>query len=818
MNCANSGLRFPQLPAFQSLVNFALITIDLACFLSIPYQHGTISISVMDPNLLQQFRQQLATWIDRQMGTQRLPFQRLEICPELLTEQGRQVPDLVLWINRDSQLAGSMILLPDEVDSQLLDEAVAMAHALGLGHFTTWAARDVIIWQISEGGPAPLHIFPLPPANRVVPEDFQNTLNDLLEKLKIISVTTALSATEFTLHYYANLCLRNLQELAPGLTVSARLTAGQTAADEWLELAPLEKAWMSLWRILFLICRKHLPPGLQPERLEQVLHYALADFIDRDERLAWLEIRKDEPPLQDQEAVRLHHLASRMRQLGWPRCESQAIALVELLLFEVSCRYELEPPQLPWQTDNTTLWVNCTPPHAAGNCSLVVPRPCLAGYALKASLIESSPQRTYEKDLFSLLPVKKFTSAVAVFSNAQILDRGEKESRLILLRQAWPNRRFDLPNKTPVWVWEALYLTGQVSDNLTLVLPHAWYKAPGMTVLWSILTEHYQLTDITGYEFGRQALQLLRSTRTEAHVRVHLCNTAFEIPATAIYQEPGTIQIWMNAPQEILGLLRDRGMAAAGSQWADWTAALKWGTYLFLHTRFGRYLWDLCSDRADLPDPGKVHEAVLTHGMLLLDENSLTDLSLSASQLSGEIPETKILEREFISIFGPMPEIPQTPADIVTDQPKTRRTGKTHIELIVRTVFVDGVPHFPEHYLMNIYRPELIHYDLCGPLEVAEEFFDRISLHTPGAEHCIEVSGKPVAEALILVSHSDRNGVDLPKDEQLLEELLLKYRVDLKRLWHNLVRECRRAEPHQQAAIRLARRIWRQQGLPPGSI
>ena len=98
----------------------------------------------MEPNLLQQFRQQLATWIDLQMETRRLPFQRLEICPRLLTKQGRYVPDLVLWINRDSQLAGSMIILPSKIDSQLLVKAVAMAQALGLGNFTTWAAREVM--------------------------------------------------------------------------------------------------------------------------------------------------------------------------------------------------------------------------------------------------------------------------------------------------------------------------------------------------------------------------------------------------------------------------------------------------------------------------------------------------------------------------------------------------------------------------------------------------------------------------------------------------------------------------------------------------
>jgi len=769
----------------------------------------------MEPNLLQQFRQQLATWIDQQMEAQRLPFRRLEICPRLLTQHGRQVPDLVLWINRDSQLAGSMILLPDAVDSQLIDKAVAMAGSLGLGHFTTWAARDVIIWQIVDGVPVQLHNFSLPPANRVVPDDFQNTLNDLLEKLKIISVSTALSASDFTLHYYANLCLRNLQELAPGLTISARLAAGQTAADAWLELAPLEKAWMSLWRTLFLVCKKHLPPGLNPERLEQVLHYALADLINLDGRLTWLEIGENEPPLQDQEAVRLHHLASRMRQLGWPQNENQALALVDLLLLEVSYRYDLDPPELPWQTGDTSLWVNCTPPRTAGDCSLVAPRPCLAGWALRASLTESSRQRAYENDLFSLLPINKFASALAVFNNKQTLDRNERESRLIRLRQAWPNRRFDLPNKTPVWLWEALYLTGQVSDRLSLVLPQAWHKAPGVAVLWSILVEHYQLTDIASCEPGRQALRLIRSTRSKTHVKVHLPNTEFEVPTTAIYKQPGTLQIWVNAPEEILRLICDKDLNVAGTQWSDWTDSLKWGTYLFLHTRFGRYLWDLCSDQADLPEAEKVHEAVLFNGLLLPDEKCLEDLSLSGSQLSGEIPGAKILEQEFNSIFGPIPAIPQPPAEIVNEHQKTRRAGKTQIKEIIRTVFVDGVPQFPEHYLMDIYRPELIHYNLHGPLEVAEEFFDRISLRTSESDHRIEVSGKPVAEALILISHSEQTGVDLPKDEGLLEELLDRYHVDLKLLWDSLVRECRLEEPHRQTAIRLARRIWRQQGLPP---
>jgi hypothetical protein len=117
--------------------------------------------------------------------------------------------------------------------------------------------------------------------------------------------------------------------------------------------------------------------------------------------------------------------------------------------------------------------------------------------------------------------------------------------------------------------------------------------------------------------------------------------------------------------------------------------------------------------------------------------------------------------------------------------------------------------------MMHLYRPVLIQYDLCGPLEIVEEFFERILLRTLTEDQTIEVSGKTVAEALLLASYGGIENVSLPEDESILEELILSYRSDLERLWDNLVRECRRIEPHRQAAIKLARKVWQEHGLPP---
>lgn len=769
----------------------------------------------MDPTLLNQFRQQLATWIETRLE-QRLPFQRLELCPETVTDQGVLTPDLVLWINRDSQLAGSIILLPDVVDDQALAEGVSLAKALGLGHFTIWAAREVSIWNLTNGKPDLLHALPLPPANRVRPEDFQRTLDELLERLKIVSVTSTPPASEYSVHYFANLCLRNLQELTPGLTISARMTAGETAADKWVEQAPREKAWMSLWRILFLLCHGRLPPGLQPERLELAIRYALTDLTKG--QLAWLDIQNGEPPLPEEVAVRLHHLAGRLRQLGWPCNDAHAENLVSLLLDEAAQRFGLEAPLLPWHTDKTELYVTCQAPQSANNCSLVAPRAYLAGWAIKTSLAKQTGDNVYAETLQALDTVQPLTSATAALQGPQPLGRKDRDDRLIFFRQVWPSRRFDLPRNAPAWLWDALYLAGLISEELSLILPHGWHRVPGIQNLWEILAERYQLAEITEDETGLQSLRFVQATTEATSIRVHRSNQAIDLP-TALFakQQPGTTQVWLKASEQVVDLLREQSMTMVTTHCADEPEAQDWGLYLFLHTRLGRYLWDLCSDQSALPGFAATRAAVLAFGVPVPSENGLSDLSLIGSPDTQTLPAAELLEREFASIFGSVPALPESSTHTDSGPGKARRRSIAPTERITTKVFEDGVPRFPAHYLMHIYRPSLVHYNLCGPLEITEEFFDRVSLRTIGQEHTIEVSGKTVAEALILASYAGEPKVSLPEDETILAELVRQYQTDLERLWNDLVRECRRFEPHRQAAIKLARKIWQRQDLPPGS-
>ena len=119
---------------------------------------------------------------------------------------------------------------------------------------------------------------------------------------------------------------------------------------------------------------------------------------------------------------------------------------------------------------------------------------------------------------------------------------------------------------------------------------------------------------------------------------------------------------------------------------------------------------------------------------------------------------------------------------------------------------------------MDTYKPDMVKFELEGPLKFAEEFFDTISLTAVQKDQTLEVSGKILADALILASWTGQDSVEFPTDHDILEKILVNYRRDLDHLWEKLTKECRRVEPHRQSALRMAKKIWQDQGLPPKNL
>jgi len=467
----------------------------------------------MTHEFLPQFRRRLFDWLQLRLGSGRTPFRRVEELPEVLTSKRVSTPDLVLWINRDSLLAGAMILIPPKVEAARLQHAGEVAGALGLRQFVTWEARAVNIWETGDGAPTQLKSWAMPAADRIDMDDFAVVFEQLLQELKGLAVSAALPAEQLPPAYFANLCRQVLHSSEATLLESARVAAKTGQADARTRQSALDKGWLTLWRLLALLLADRLPPGVRPERLERAIGYALAGL---DPQLArHLALSPGEPPLPEDAAVRFHHLAGRLAQLGW-QCEPlRAQASLRLLLAETArdCRVETIPLDVP--PERHDLLFNHIPPQPLAETSMVAPQPCLAGHALTACNT-GDPLPAHMVTGVPLLPAEpRPPRIVANLLDDQPLPATQRRQRLIELRHPWPYRRFELPANSPAWLWDALYLGGLVDPEgqMQLLLPSAWTEAPGADQLWRALVERQTLGELTVHADGRQTLTMVAHDR-----------------------------------------------------------------------------------------------------------------------------------------------------------------------------------------------------------------------------------------------------------------------------------------------------------------
>ena len=99
---------------------------------------------------LKDFARQLSIWAELVIEHGRTPFRRVDLFPRINTYLGPLQPPLVFWINRQSLMAGGVILLPDNNLPQQLELGSATTAALGLQHFVTWESDRIRIWNSTE--------------------------------------------------------------------------------------------------------------------------------------------------------------------------------------------------------------------------------------------------------------------------------------------------------------------------------------------------------------------------------------------------------------------------------------------------------------------------------------------------------------------------------------------------------------------------------------------------------------------------------------------------------------------------------------------
>ena len=766
----------------------------------------------MDRQTLDFFCRQLAHWAEGAIENGRLPFRRAETFSPLLTAAGEIAPPLTLWINRDSCMAGGILFFPSHCPEESVEEGRACAQALGLRHFVTWAPREIVIWEERDGKAVRHRILPTPAAEVGSPAIFCDIFRTLLEEIKPLSIAGAITPAELSPFYLANLCRLTLRAITPFLAEAFRIARRESLGKESIpSAAARQQAHLLLLRLLTLLLEDRMPPVIEAEGFDRALCFAL-DSLPQTLRRS-LDIQRWEIPLPPAGAVRLQHLNRRLTQLRIAENRPRWRQVLDIHLRNAAAELGGAPlPPVPQEITGGALLLNpdrCYP--SAEVVTEIASPPFLAYTALLRHLRGDSPvlQAAHPSaldEMPTLAIIQGFLPA------GDPPDSQERRSLTARLRLSWPNRRFQIPIESPRWVYEFLHLLGLAREgsHIALDIPSDWLTASYGVLIFGILTEHFSLS---------------RLERRPEGLRIHLQkgNDAVEItifigpggkrpiPWAQLRGEPlSFLPLALDLPDALFALLRQHALQTP----KNWPTNQERGIYLFSRSSLGRTLWNIVAGGRSYPARSALSAHLRRHAFPLPGDGILQALQKVFDDQQNE-PVRSAVDRELANWLG----IDRTVvADGCASKRKLfRRTATVTedlIDQIRRTVFTDGLPRFPEQYLYNYYRPELIAYRLAGPLTLSEEFFGQQRL-VDQEGNTLTVEGNETARALLLASYSGESPIFLPADRHLTARIVEQYLGSLRELQRGLIRESHRLLTDGRMADSVANRIWERLSLPP---
>jgi AraC-like DNA-binding protein len=778
----------------------------------------------MTAPFLLDFATQITAWAQTFIDDGRYPFRRTEVYSPPLLSAPTAPPTMVLWINRDSFMAGGILIFTDT--SSALDDAVGpeIAAALGLSHFTVWGRKHITFWQCANGKAVVHKDLPVTLPATPAPGDFHALLLRVLQELKLLCVTATLPSSALSPRYFANIFHTTMAAALPALRREYRLQQAETPLQhhDSIEYATELKAYLSLLRLVALAAFDRLPPAVQPEGLEQASRFAL-ETLPSSAHLP-LAIGQQETPLGKESAIRFHHLFRRLTQLGIAGDRQRIARALELLLPGCATRFGGFPltTSLPETTaGSTTLLLNPDRPLAGSRAVEIASSPLCAFFAVIRTLRNTSPP---QQQTTTPLLLGAELCPVAIIGTLYDKQIPTGHARLVLntrLRTSWPGRRWGLPPGTPHWVWELLHVCGIAAANahIDLSLPGGWLSEPFAKPLLEMLFE--ELTIVQFAEDPTSGLRLELRKEPAAPQTIITIGGAQDRHLPRMFFDPARssmLAMALSLPQEILALLLDGTLKPCPS--GPLTEAQRRGAELFCRSSLGERLWDLIAPGSPLPGGEIFFDRLAERGMPLPAENVLAQLAASFPP-GPDLPTISAIDRELGRWFDvSLLALTTTTGSVQKGRLQRRigsRTAGALEERIVRKVFCDGIPRFPEHYLLDHFRPATHAYELSGPLAVRTTFFDSIYLEDAHGDG-FEVEGMETAQALVLASHCNSGAILLPTDRQLTAALLARYLKDLQRLRQRLRQQVYLEVPDPRQADALCSKIWAQQALPPATL
>ncbi len=756
---------------------------------------------------LQLFANQLCTWSEQIIENGRTPFRRVDLFHQLQTAAGPCSPPLIFWINRQSMIAGGLLFLPDSSAKDYRTEAAAAA-ALGLKHFVTWETDQINIWQTGKDGIDRLKSLPL--TTTADPAVFHHRLYEIIDLLKLLSVTGRVETGAISPYYLLNLLNETLALANQGFIEHSRLLRNEKTSH--LPAAQEAEDWnrLSLLRLLCLLNWQQLPHNLTSENLAQTLDELLPKLPDP---LGTCLHTLSPPPhqkLPTGSAVAFHHLLLRLQQVGWQEQGPRNTQVLRLLLTQ-------------WygaKGDGTHSGVNPRLIFHSRELAPACQREVSHSSAQLASntlwrLLEEKPHpEQHQGDAFHFAEPFAEQSLHANFFGDLRPDPALRRELSGHLRISWPNRRLTIPGDLPAWVSEAAHLLGlcNTDSRIELHLPDNWLRLVRGTFFNDLLFENFALIMIDTSASGRHLLTLQRN-RDEILTRCLLADG--ERRTLELGPDPKQacerLLYALELPASPYALFADQQLVpvSADSFKVNHEQALRY----YAASRIGRLLWSFCSQAQQ---PQQFEELLRTAekaGWLVPDAIHLNELEHLLSTAGKET--SKGSDDLLTQLFGREVDADlDSSSAILPSKTETRPLNRTLGEELLRQLEVEGVPHFPNTYLYRQATGPLHSYNFTPPLELRQEMLGQYEL-LDAKEKILEVCGEETKDALMLASLLEMNSLELPLDRQQTAEMLDSYRQDLKLLQIKMETLCQRHIEDPQTAIRLQKKLWQQLPLPP---
>jgi len=760
---------------------------------------------------LQNFARQLAFWADQVIENGRTPFRRVELFPTIHTASGDVRPPLVFWINRQSLMAGGVLLLPQKSVDEQLKLGTELASALGLSHFVTWSSKDICFWNCLDTTPTCSQQIPVHTTDD--PESFRAPLLEIMDALKLLSVTGLVPAEKLSASYLVNLFSQTLDAARPSLIdLHQQHHRQQKVEDDTVETRADQRNRLTLLRLLALSRHNKLTGDFTSETLEQGM---IDQLMSLPKHLAAaLELSPAEKvlPLPGRSAVCFHHLLLRLEQIDWRTPTRRADeALRQLLRSDLDL--ELTSPEVP------RLQIDWPRPQSDGTLlnELSISQKVLAETALLRELDGHPPAQQHNTHIVNCTELPETPQIIqARFTNQTLCQRDELRRYTALLRTSWPTRRFQFAANIPLWVVEAIHLLGLTPQGATLQLdiPADWLCTEHGLQLWELLHSGFQLEKIAAGEQSNTTLSLTREKSGPDTTCVMHPDGQRWIDWNEVVPHRAQLAFALTAPADLYSFVKRHDFQPCSSTKGgeDEDAALE----RYAMSTIGQALWTLIQ-HAPLPaDPKQLRVSGSEHGWLVPPDDILRQIAWNTTEetnrgVSSEVDT--LLTSLFADSLPALPIVGKSGEDTPSPQKRTKRSTRDDVFHHLLSI---GVPTFPDQYLYQIDRPQTITYRFSPPLTVISEFLGEVELRDADGGK-ITTTHQVTAEALKLCAEQEKTDVDLPVDPLQIEEILTRYRIDLRNLRRELSIKSLSCTDGPQAAARLQRSIWKDLTLPPWS-